>query len=163
MRDARGGGGPKPKPISGRRNYSPPPHKPRTISQQLAHYSRSQGHRQTGLITPEAAASLRRNQAAVQRVGRMKVPQKTVVQSLQEELSNIGLGGAAHPIRRLQHPGGRMEFPGFGKVPEERLPFGEVPKVEPSPREIAARAVQKAPAAYRKTKAARSEELQKRG
>jgi hypothetical protein len=37
---------------------------------------------------------------------------------LQDALSAVGFGGLAHPIRRFEHPGGRMEFPGFGKVPE---------------------------------------------
>jgi len=41
-------------------------------------------------------------------------------------LSALGLGGAAHPIRRLQNPGGRMEFPNFFQKPAlNRIPFGK--------------------------------------
>ena len=39
---------------------------------------------------------------------------RSVVRPVQGGLEALGMGGAAHPIRRIHNPGGRMEFP-WGK------------------------------------------------
>lgn len=48
---------------------------------------------------------------------RVKKSEHSLLSPVRGTLEAVGLGGAAHPVRRLQHPGGRMEFPGFGKIP----------------------------------------------
>jgi hypothetical protein len=43
----------------------------------------------------------------------------SVAHGLQRALEEVGLGGAAHPVRRLHHLGGSMEFPAGMHSPEE--------------------------------------------
>jgi hypothetical protein len=52
---------------------------------------------------------------------RSKPPSVGPVKLVQHALETIGLSGAAHPIRRLQHPGGRMEFVGGPGAAESGL------------------------------------------
>src|SRR6266498_546449 len=80
-----------------------------------------------------------------------------VLQHALESNPIVLLGGVAHPIRRAQHPGGQMMFPGFGrnpvgllrKVPEAfrgvpkpravpKLPANMPPEVQASARKITA-------------------------
>jgi hypothetical protein len=47
----------------------------------------------------------------------------TAIANLQSVLGSAGLGGLAHPIRRLHNPGGSAEFPLGGRAPIR----GEIP------------------------------------
>src|SRR6266545_5848913 len=40
----------------------------------------------------------------------------SLLRGLQGGLETLGLGGAAHPVRRLHHPGGAMSFPAGGRA-----------------------------------------------
>src|SRR3954469_1494667 len=162
MRDARSGGGKSKPHLISEHGAGQQPNKKPTVKRPRPPAASSRGHPGVAQLLakrPPQKPARDYPGASFHGPGWHKQSVQHITQSL---LEDVGLGGAAHPIRRLHHPGGRMEFPGFGKVPGSIGPKAAVEAAEPSSREIAAAALKKAPAAYREQKPLRSAELHKR-
>jgi hypothetical protein len=83
-----------------------------SVAEQIGRTGRAPVQRDTALA--RAQQSFHREQQAAARS--MAHPHHTHVKSsIQRGLEAIGLGGAAHPIRRLHHPGGQEVFPFVGR------------------------------------------------
>jgi hypothetical protein len=83
-----------------------------SVAEQIGRTGHAPVQRDTALA--RAQQSFRRDQQAAARS--MAHPHHTHVKSsIQRGLEAIGLGGAAHPIRRLHHPGGQAVFPFAGR------------------------------------------------
>ena len=122
MRDIRAGGGPKPKPIANiTRGAQPKPPKPRTISQQLAHYNTSQ-----------RAAASRSHGGAAQilkpnpQKGHNRVPFTHSLNQIGKYTIGLGMStptemasNLAHPLRGRgpSHPQSYRASPSLGIVP----------------------------------------------